>query len=228
MENNDLKFNIEQWINTFYKNFEKGNITYELDEQDIEDLCILLRGLSKKISTYEESKKSEFITRQIHEVFDTNFNGIPCLNSDNEYGFYRDVNDERPSNRIWLKKTDAEILWSTFKIRLETINTLKTFMGLSNNNRLEPEEGILNISEGNSKKLDKLLDTKSDEEGFYHLTGFEVGLIISELNDKDKTITHLKKIFEEQYEINCGLRSEIAKLTRQLDDSHTEMEEKIL
>jgi len=32
------------------------------------------------------------------------FNGIKCLESELKYGFFKDKNDKRPSNCIWISK----------------------------------------------------------------------------------------------------------------------------
>lgn len=42
------------------------------------------------------------------------FHGIDCMENDEQYGFFKSVNDVRPSSATWIDKANAEHLWNLF------------------------------------------------------------------------------------------------------------------
>lgn len=78
----------------------------------------------------KEEKPKEFIS-QIKPCRDGEFKDIPeVLVMEDEVGFMPDDNDYRPGHRIWIKRTEAERLYSLFRrnvvpIPKEVLNSVK-------------------------------------------------------------------------------------------------------
>ena len=51
---------------------------------------------------------------------DSEFHGIECLESDTQYGFFKSVNDIRPSSCTWIDSEKAEHLFKLFANQKET------------------------------------------------------------------------------------------------------------
>lgn len=60
----------------------------------------------------EDIKKSNI--RTVKPCHDSMFNGIPCLENDEEFGFFKSETDIRPSSCTWIEKKDAQKLFKLF------------------------------------------------------------------------------------------------------------------
>jgi len=82
----------------------------------LKELCntIDIEDIKAEILTEYEKYKALKTKKTIHKVqpcHQTIFYGIVCLESDDEYGFFKNNNDVRPSQCTWIKKEKAEKLY---------------------------------------------------------------------------------------------------------------------
>ena len=86
--------NKEEWLDEFIMNNAPCNY----------NLIDIVRNIQKGITTHK-----------VKPCQDGEFKGIKCLESEEEYGFFRNQHDVRPSSCIWIKKVYAEKLLEIFK-----------------------------------------------------------------------------------------------------------------
>jgi hypothetical protein len=75
-------------------------------------------------------------THKVKPCQDGEFKGIKCLESEEEYGFFRNQHDVRPSSCIWIKKVYAEKLLEIFKN-----NTLKSVVSQKKKSQEGKQDG---------------------------------------------------------------------------------------
>lgn len=54
------------------------------------------------------------VVMKVKAVWNSKFMGIECLESNEEYGFFQNDYDVRPSSCIWINKEDAKKLYEIF------------------------------------------------------------------------------------------------------------------
>ena len=54
-------------------------------------------------------------TFKVKPCRDSNFHGIECMESEDEYGFFKSDVDARPSSATWINKEKAERLYQLFR-----------------------------------------------------------------------------------------------------------------
>ena len=89
-------------------------------------------------------KKEDIIIRKhITFCYDSSFYGIECLEKEDQYGFFKDENDIRPSSCTWINKEDAE------KVGALLYNRFKDMIGeASLNEAIVNRKVLLNLMDG--------------------------------------------------------------------------------
>lgn len=63
------------------------------------------------------TKYPKTFTHKVQACRDSYFNGIMCLESDTQYGFFKDSNDMRPSSCTWIDADKVEHLFKLFVLQ---------------------------------------------------------------------------------------------------------------
>lgn len=97
----------------------KGN-EMPLDVQ-VKVLKNIVKGLRESVFNYQcrivevEMKLEDEHTFHVEPCHDGEYNGIKCLESNTQYGFFKSDADYRPGYAIWVDKDDVSRLFSLFK-----------------------------------------------------------------------------------------------------------------
>jgi len=84
---------------------------FDMSDEDIKNLpieCFWVAGLVQKIIRNHKSK------HEVKPCRNAMFREIECLETDEQYGFFKTENDVRPSQAIWIDKDEAERLFELF------------------------------------------------------------------------------------------------------------------
>jgi hypothetical protein len=102
-----------------------GRMTKEDVEEQITDIMEEMTSeLSDRvvdIITKEIDKNNRKQTWNVHKIKsckEGDFHGIKCLESDDQYGFFKSGADIRPSSCTWIDKEDAERLYVILSERI--------------------------------------------------------------------------------------------------------------
>lgn len=76
--------------------------------------CDLIRKIKKQVLQDVEDAIKESNVCTVKPCKDSKFEGMDCLESENQYGFFKSQNDRRPSSCVWIDKEKAKRLYNLF------------------------------------------------------------------------------------------------------------------